>query len=143
MQDERVAATNSVGMISHHALPRLRRVRGVPRLEGLARREADRVRRRFGRPSPTERAHWHGTSSVGVAARTLATRAAELTAAQAGGWVLTVGDGGPLHARVDAELASLRTAARSSSQAGALELTDADAERLACVVCAEPAADRV
>lgn len=133
-----MGVTNSVRMISERALGRLRHVRGVPRIEGLARREADRVRRRLGRPSPTERAHWHGTSSLGLAARTLATRATELAAAEASGWVLTVGGGGPLHARVDAELASLRTPARSASLAEALALSAADATGLACVVCAEP-----
>ena len=123
-------------MISDRSLGRLRRVRGVPRLEGLARREADRFRRRLGRSSPLDRARWHGTPRLGLAARTLAARATELASAE-GGWVLTVGGGGPLHARVDAELASLRTRSRSTTLPDALQLTAEEAQGLACVVCAE------
>ena len=78
-----------------------------PRAEALA--------RRAGWMSTYERVHWFGASSPRQASKALGSRAAGL-AADAGQWVLLVGEDGPLRRGLQRELSERGVAYRSVSR---------------------------
>jgi hypothetical protein len=94
------------------------------------------VARRLGWIPPDERVRWFGARSVGEASRALATQAGRVLSPSRT-WILMAGSDGPLRRSLDRQFRRRGHAHRWVKTLDELDLADADAASLACLVAAD------